>query len=59
MLGNHIGDKMTAQQVLEKMLQGYSWVSICESMEHKGMTRQEINLTMDEAKRMKLFLEMK
>lgn len=49
---------MTVQQVLEKMLLGYSWVGICEEMASKGMTRQQINETMDEAKRMKMFLDM-
>ena len=48
---------MTANQAMLKMVQGYSWTSICREMEKEGMGRQSINETIHEAKKLKMTLD--
>lgn len=50
---------MSVNETLDRMLKGHSWISICRLMESRGMTRQQINDTMDEAKRMKACIDWK
>jgi hypothetical protein len=50
-------NKMTANQAMLKMVQGYSWISICREMERKGMELQVINRTIEEARKMKELLD--
>jgi hypothetical protein len=50
MIVNDSLNRMSKQEIIDKMDKGHSWISICREMERKGMSFQEINDAMDEAK---------